>query len=96
VTGYAEKSEGGEQRVWCGEAEASLHFIGPGRWPAVVEFYSSSVLKELKGEEDTGKRRLDGGNEEGGALVRFGYSLMEVSGRRRLGQRGGDADGSQR
>jgi hypothetical protein len=25
-----------------------------GRWPAVVEFYSSSVLKELKGEEETG------------------------------------------
>jgi hypothetical protein len=25
-----------------------------GRRPAAVEFYSSSVLKELKGEEETG------------------------------------------
>jgi hypothetical protein len=27
----AEKSEGGEQRVWCREAEAGVRFIGPGR-----------------------------------------------------------------
>jgi hypothetical protein len=31
-----------------------VHFIGPGRRPAVVEFYSSSASKELKG-----KRRRD-------------------------------------
>jgi hypothetical protein len=43
----------------------------------VVEFYSSSVSKELKGEEEMGRRRLDGGNEEGGAPVRFGYSCAE-------------------
>jgi hypothetical protein len=66
-----------------------------------VEFYSSSVLKELKGEEETGRRRLDGGNEEGGAPVRFGYSRVVESGRwwrtaRRCRRRGGGADGSQR
>jgi hypothetical protein len=54
-----------------------------GRRPAAVEFYSSSVLKELKGEEETGRHHLDGGNEEGGAPVRFGYSRVEESGRRR-------------
>jgi hypothetical protein len=42
-----------------------------------VEFYSSSVSKELKGEEETGRRRLDRGNEEGGAPVWFGYSHAE-------------------
>jgi hypothetical protein len=26
-----EKSEGGEEQVRCGEAEAGVHFIGPGR-----------------------------------------------------------------
>jgi hypothetical protein len=26
-----EKSEGGEQRVRCGEAEAGVRFIGPGK-----------------------------------------------------------------
>jgi hypothetical protein len=31
VTGDAEKSEGGEQRVRCREAEAEVCFIGPGR-----------------------------------------------------------------
>jgi hypothetical protein len=44
VTGDAEKSEGGEQRVRCKEAEAGAHFIGPGgggeeaRRPVAVEF----------------------------------------------------------
>jgi hypothetical protein len=33
VTGDAEKCEGGEKRVRCREAEARVHFIGPGkRW----------------------------------------------------------------
>jgi hypothetical protein len=40
--------------VQCGEVEAGVHFIGSGRQSAVVEFYSSSVSKELKGEEETG------------------------------------------
>jgi hypothetical protein len=45
-------------------------FIGreavEGRRPAVVEFCSSLISKELKEEEEMGQRRLDGGNEEGG------------------------------
>jgi hypothetical protein len=87
--------------VWCREAEAGVRFIGLGRRPATVEFYSWSVLKELKGEEETGRHHLDRGNEEGGAPVRFGYSHTEESGRRRRtaqrhGQRGGGADGSRR
>jgi hypothetical protein len=53
-------------------------FIGreavEGRRPAVVEFCSSLISKELKEEEEMGQRRLDGGNEEDGA---------EESGRRR-------------
>jgi hypothetical protein len=55
-----EKSEGGEQRVRCGEAEAGVRFIGTRRrWgggEAAVEFYSSSVSKELEGEEQMGRR----------------------------------------
>jgi hypothetical protein len=27
-----EKSEGGEEQVRCGEAEAGVRFIGPGWW----------------------------------------------------------------
>jgi hypothetical protein len=60
VTGDAEKSEGGEQRVRCREAEAGVHFIRlggggeEGRQPAAVEFYSSSVSKELKGGKGDG------------------------------------------
>jgi hypothetical protein len=66
-----------------------------------VEFYSSLVSKELKGEEVTGQCHFDGGNEEGGASVRFGYSRAEESSRRWrtarwLGRRGGGADGSRR
>jgi hypothetical protein len=63
----------------------------------VVELYSSSILKELKGEHETGRCRLDGGNEEGGALVQFGYSRMEESNRwQRTVRRCGSADGSWR
>jgi hypothetical protein len=56
---------------------------------------------ELMGEEETGQRRLDGGNEEGGAPVRFDYSCAKESSRRwrtarRHSQRGGGADGSRR
>jgi hypothetical protein len=61
ATGDTEKSEGGEQRVRCGDAEAGVRFIGPGgggeegRQPVAVEFYSSSISKELRGEEETGR-----------------------------------------
>jgi hypothetical protein len=62
-----------------------------------VEFYSSSVLKELNGEQETGRCRLDGGNEEGGALVRFGYLCSEESCRLlRIVRWCGSADGSRR
>jgi hypothetical protein len=30
-----------------------------------MEFYSSSVLKELKGEEETGQRPFSGGSDGG-------------------------------
>jgi hypothetical protein len=36
-----------------------------GRWPVAMEFYSSSVLKELKGEEETGRRSFSGGSDGG-------------------------------
>jgi hypothetical protein len=48
--------------VWCREAEAGVRFIGPGgsgeegSRPVAVEFYSSSVSKELNWEEETGRR----------------------------------------
>jgi hypothetical protein len=62
--------------VRCREAEAGVHFIGPGRQcgggEAVVEFYSSSVLKELKGEEETGRCRFSGGSEADMMALRFG------------------------
>jgi hypothetical protein len=31
ATGDTEKSEGGEQRVWCGEEEVGMRFIWSGR-----------------------------------------------------------------
>jgi hypothetical protein len=67
-----------------------------GRRLAAVEFYSSSILKELKGEEEMGRRRLDGESEEGGVPVRFSYSHAEESGRRWCDRRGGGAVGSRR
>jgi hypothetical protein len=87
VTRDAEKSEGGEQRV--------------GRRPAAMEFYSSSVSKELKGEEETGRHRFSGGSEGGMTTLQFGSSRTEEGGSRRrtaqrCGRRGGSADGSQR
>jgi hypothetical protein len=67
----------------------------------MVEFYSLSVSKELKGEEEMGRRRLDGEMKKVGAPVRFGYSRAEKSGRRwRMAQRrswrGGSDDRSRR
>jgi hypothetical protein len=72
-----------------------------GRQPAAVEFYPSSVLKELKREEETGRHRFSGGSEGGMTMLRFGSSRMEEGGSRRRtawwhGWRGGGADGSQR
>jgi hypothetical protein len=67
----------------------------------VVEFYSSSVLKELKGEEEMGRCRFSGGSEGGMTALRFGSSHVEEGGNRRRttrrrDRRGGGADGSGR
>jgi hypothetical protein len=66
-----------------------------------VEFYPSSVSKELEGEEETGRRRFSGGSEGGMTALRFGSSRVEEGGSRqrtarRRGRRGGGADGSRR
>jgi hypothetical protein len=58
-------------------------------------------LKELKGEEETGRRRFSGGSEGGMTALRFGSSRMEEGGiRQRIARwrdrRGGGADGSRR
>jgi hypothetical protein len=50
--------------------------------PAVVEFYSSSVSNELKGEEEAGQRRFSGGSEGGMTALRFGSSCTEEGGSR--------------
>jgi hypothetical protein len=67
----------------------------------VVEFYSSSVSKELKGEKETRRCRFCGGSEGGMTAHQFGSSCTEEGGSqrrtaRRRGQRGGGADGSWR
>jgi hypothetical protein len=66
----------------------------------VVEFYSSSLSKELKGEEETGWHRFNGGSEGGMMALQYGSSRAEEgSSRRRMARRhsrrGGGADGSQ-
>jgi hypothetical protein len=70
--------------VRCGEAEAGVRLIGTGRrWgggEAAVEFYSSSVSKELEGEEQMGRRRFSGGSEGGMTTPRFGSSRVEEGG----------------
>jgi hypothetical protein len=55
-----------------------------GRWS-----FTQSVFKAETRGGKAGRRRLGGGNEEGGALVRFGYSHVEESSRQRCrpGQR---------
>jgi hypothetical protein len=65
-----------------------------------VEFYSLSVLKELKGGEETGWRRFSRGSEGGMTALQFGSSRVEDDGSRwrmprRHSRRGGGADGSQ-
>jgi hypothetical protein len=63
-----------------------------------VEFYSSSVSKELKGEEETGRRRFSGGSEGSMTVLRFGSSHGEEGDSQQRtgrwhGRRGGGADG---
>jgi hypothetical protein len=70
-----------------------------GRQPAMVEFYSSSVSNELKGEKETGRHRFSGGSEGGMTTLQFGSLRVEEGGSRRRtarrhGQRGDGADGS--
>jgi hypothetical protein len=47
-----------------------------------VEFYSSSISKELKGEEETGWCQFSGGSEGGMMALRFGSSHAEEGGSR--------------
>jgi hypothetical protein len=66
-----------------------------------VEFYSSSVSKELKCEEETGRGRFSGGSEGGMMALWFGSSHTEESGSWQRTARGrswsgGGADGSRR
>jgi hypothetical protein len=66
-----------------------------------VEFYSSSVSKELKGEEEMGRRRFSGGSEGGMMTLWFGSSRAEEGGSQRRtarprGRRGSGADGRRR
>jgi hypothetical protein len=66
-----------------------------------VEFYSSSVSKELKGEEEMGLRRFSGGSESGMTSLRFGSLRAEEGGSRQCtarwcGRRGSGANGSRR
>jgi hypothetical protein len=65
-----------------------------GRRPTAVEFYSSSVLKELNVEEEMGQCRFSGGREAG-MTARFGLALHA---RRRAAigsaQHGGAAGGA--
>jgi hypothetical protein len=66
-----------------------------------VEIESPLVLKELKGEEETGRCRFSGGSEGGMTALQFGSSRVEEGGNRqrtawRHDRRGGGADGSRR
>jgi hypothetical protein len=56
--------------------------IERGGWPVVVGIQYRSFQRVKGGGEMMGQCCLDGGNEEGGAPVRFGYSHEEESGRR--------------
>jgi hypothetical protein len=107
VTGDAEKSEGGEQRVRCREVEVGVHFIGPGRrWGGGEAAGGGGVLllvgfEGVKGGRGDGTRRFSGGSEGGMMVLWFGSSRVEEGGSqqrtaRRRGQRGGSADGSRR
>jgi hypothetical protein len=56
----AEKSEGGEQRVWCREAEAGVRFIGSGRRWGGGEAASGGGVLLLIGFEGVKRGRGDG------------------------------------
>jgi hypothetical protein len=58
-----------------------------------VEFYSSSVSNELKGEEETGRHRLDGEMKKVGR--RFDSATRAWRRAADGGARRGSADGSQ-
>jgi hypothetical protein len=67
VTGDAEKSEGGEQRVRCGEAEAGVHFIGPRRrWGGGEAADGGGVLLLI------GFEGVKGGKRDGTVLIQWG------------------------
>jgi hypothetical protein len=76
------------------------------RWRGGEEVGGGGVLipvgfEELKGEEETGRRRFSGGSEGGMIALRFGSSHAEEGGSRQhtarwRGRIGGGADGSWR
>jgi hypothetical protein len=61
--------------------------IGQGGWPAVVGIQYRPFERVKGGGELMGRSRLDGGNEDGGAPVWFGYSHAEESGRQQCTMR---------
>jgi hypothetical protein len=90
----------------CGEAEAGVRFIGPGRrWGGGEAAGSGGVLllvgfKGVEGGRGDGRRRFSGGSEGGMTTLRFGSSHAEEGNiwwrtARRHSRRGGGADGSQ-
>jgi hypothetical protein len=56
--------------------------IGRGGWLAVVGIQYRPFRRVKRGRRVDGRRRLDGGNEEGEAPVRFSYSRAKDSDRR--------------
>jgi hypothetical protein len=67
VTGDTEKSEGGEQQVWCKEAEAGVHFIWSGtRWRGGEEAGGGGVLIPV------GFEGVKGGRGDGMTLIQWG------------------------
>jgi hypothetical protein len=64
VTGDAEKSEGGEQQVRCGEAEAGVCFIWSGRrWGGGEAAGGGGVLLLV------GFKGIKGGGGDGTVLI---------------------------
>jgi hypothetical protein len=60
-------SEGGEQRVRCGEAEVGVHFIWPGRrWGGGEAAGGGGVLLLI------GFEGVKGGRGDGTALIQWG------------------------
>jgi hypothetical protein len=62
-----EKSEGGEQRMRCGEAEAGVRFIGPGRRWGGGEATDGGGVLLLVGFEG-----VKGGRGDGTAPIQWG------------------------